>query len=125
MPEAFDSAEVGLVREALRGFELRCEAVIDMLDGKRHLSPGERSEIEALYRTLKDDLKKAAKHGTLSGRRDAKSRVEECFYAPAVSRAAIDLRPPTNSNPIVSGWLSALLAARSEFSYWLHSLNRI
>jgi hypothetical protein len=91
----------------------------------RTLSPSERSDVEHHYRSLKADLKEASKYGTLSGRRRAMSRAEECFYAPAVRRAALDLRPPTNSNPLTSGWLSAVFEAQSEFSYWLHGLDKV
>ena len=122
MTEQFDPAEVRSVAAALREFERRCVAILELLGEKHSLSQSERQEATRLYTLLKSDLKDAAKHGTLSGRREARSRVEECFFDPAVRRAHIDLRPATNSHPVSSRWFAAVFEARSEFSYWLHNM---
>jgi hypothetical protein len=122
MNENFDTGEIRAIAEALREYERRCEEILSLLADKRHLLPNERSTVEELYRALKEDLKRAAKHGTLSGNRQPQTRAEQCFYDPALRRAAIDLRPATNSNPISSRWFGAVSEARSELSYWLHNL---
>ena len=108
----------------MRAFEQRCDEILSLLGEKKHLSPHDRAQIERLYRSLKEDLKHAAKHGTVSGKRQPLTRAEECFYNPAARRAAIDLRPATNSNPISSNWYGAVYEAQLEFSHWLHSLAR-
>lgn len=125
MSETFDSEDLRTVASAMRSFEQRCEKILALLGDKRSLSPFERSEIEGRYRSLKADLKEASKYGTVSGRRQPLTRAETCFYYPAVRRAAIDLRPATNSNPISSRWFSAVYEARSQFSYWLHNLGEL
>lgn len=125
MSETFDSDDLRTVASAMREFEQRCAEILALLGEKRSLSPFERSEIEGRYRSLKADLKGASKYGTLSGRRQPLTRAEACFYDPAVRRAAVDLRPATNSHPISSRWFSAVYEARSEFSYWLHNLGEL
>jgi len=121
--EDFGQAELQAVYAALLAFEQRCEGIMTTLGEKRCLTPSEREHVAGLYAALKTDLKAAAKTGTLSGRRGPQTRVETCFYDPAVRRAAIALRPATNSHPISSGWFSAVYEAQSEFSYYRHSLQ--
>lgn len=123
MSENFDQEELAAVASAMLRFEARCEEILTLLAEKRTLSNFERSEVSVLYLRLKEDLKLAAKTGTLSGKRTAMTRSEQCFYDPAVRRAHIDLRPKTNSHPIHGRWFSAVLEAKSEFSYWLHNME--
>ncbi len=122
--ETFPDDELRAIAEVMRAFERRCDEILALLGDKRYLTRNERMQIELLYRGLKDDIKRAAKHGTLSGLRAPLSRAEQCFYDPAVRRAATDLRPATNSNPITSRWFSAINDARGEFSYWLSNLEQ-
>jgi hypothetical protein len=124
MNEKFDPREVEAVAAAMFAFYQRCEEIMLLLNEKRSLRPIERQEIQRLYASLKHDLDVARKHGTLSGRREPRTRAEDCFYDPAVRAAHIDLRAATNSNPISSRWFSLVQEAQSEFSYWLHNLGR-
>ena len=127
MPEKFDWNDLQAVRDAMLAFEARCEQIMAILADKKHLAPFERDEVQALYRQLKDDLKAAAKSGSIYGARsrDQLTRAEFAFYDPAVRRAAIDLRPATNSNPITSRWFSAVHEAQMEFSYYRHGLDKL
>ena len=125
MNEDFDPAELRAVALAMREFKRRCDAIAVMLQGKTGLRLHEREELRTLYEALKRDLKAAAKNGTLSGSRTALSRAEQCFYDPAVRRAAIDLRPATNSHPLNGNWMGARYEAGSEFSYYLHNVSGI
>jgi len=123
MSEKFDPVELAAVGEAMQRFEARCEEILILIGDKRTLSAYERSEVSVLYLRLKEDLKEAAKYGTLSAKRTPLTRVEQCFYDPAVRRAHIDLKPKTNSHPIHGRWFSAVFEAKSEFSYWLHNME--
>lgn len=125
MNEQFDPAEIRAVASAMREFESRCEKILTLLGEKRILLPSERDEVEQLYKSLKNDLREASKYGTLSQRRVPLTRAEQCFYDPAVRRAAINLRPATNSHPVSSHWVSAVFEAQSEFTYWLQSLAEL
>jgi hypothetical protein len=125
MTEAFDAEEVLKVASALRDFERRCDEIAARLTDKRTLFIFEREAIRELYTSLKGDLKAAAKYGTLSGRREALTRTEQCFYDPAVRRAALAMRPATNSHPILLRWSEALFEASSECSFWLHNLAKL
>ena len=94
-----------------------------LLDGKRQLPREERMRVEILYRTLKDDLKRSATVGTVSGEKTGLTETEEFFYAPAVRAAALALAPAVNSNPITSDWYSALYNAQIELKYQMPRLN--
>ncbi len=112
------------VLDRMSHFESRCEELMTLLAEKKRLNPGERDNAESLYRALKNDLKAAAKNGTLSGRPTELTEAERCFYLPAVTRAALALCPPTNSHPIHSRWFAAVHEAQMEFSYWRHNMQR-
>lgn len=100
MNEQFDLEDIRSVASAMLEFERRCDEILTLLGEKRSLQRHEREEIEQLYKSLKSNLKEAAKYGTLSQRRVPLTRAEQCFYDPAVRRAAIALRPATNSHPV-------------------------
>jgi hypothetical protein len=123
MKESFNTHDLKAVANRLADFEARCEEMMELLNEKHQLRPDERSYIEALFRSLKEDLKRAAKYGTITGERRPQNRAEQCFYDPAVRRAAIDLRPATNSHPITSRWFAAICEAKMEFSYYRNQID--
>lgn len=125
MKEVWDKAELAVAAAAMREFENRCNEIANLIGDKRRIDPYERGELERLYKALKSDLKEAAKYGTMSGSRGPRTRIESAFYDPAVRKAHIALRPPTNSNPLTSRWTGALWEAGSEFSYFLHQMDRL
>lgn len=118
-----DIHELHSIREKFSDFYARCEAIMALVGGKKQLSQEVRSNAESLYRSLKDDLKRAAAVGTVRGEKRALTVAEECFYAPAVRGAALALAPAVNSNPIASDWYSALYDAQLEFAHYTPKLN--
>ncbi|GAB2662943.1 hypothetical protein [Arenimonas aestuarii] len=122
--EHFDPEELAAIASELEELEKRCERVLGLLGDKRHLTRREREDVEILYRELKSDLKAAAKHGTLSRTNRDKTRAEECFFDPALRRAAVALSPAVNSNPISSRWFSAVYEAQTELAYWRYNLEK-
>lgn len=118
-----DIHELQSIRDKLTGFDARCEAIMTLLGDKRHLLQEDRAHVEELYRSLKDDLKRAATVGTVRGEKRALTDAEEGLYAPAVRAAALALAPAFNSNPITSNWLSALYDAQIEFAHYMPKLE--
>lgn len=115
--------ELQSIRDELASFDARCEAIMILLGDKRHLSREDRAHVEELYRSLKDDLKRAASTGTMRGEKRALTDAEERFYAPAVGAAALALAPAVNSNPITSNWFSALYDAQIECAHCMPKLE--
>lgn len=118
-----DTHELQSIRDKLARFDSRCEAVMALLGDKRHLSREDRAHVDELYRSLKDDLKRAAAVGTVSGEKRAPTDAEERFYGPAVRAAALALAPAVNSNPVTSRWSSALYDAQIEFAHYMPKLE--
>ena len=114
-----DTHELQSIRDKLASFDARCEAIMALLGDKRHLSREDRAHVEELYRSLKDDLKRAAAAGTVRGERRSPTDAEERFYGPAVRAAVLALAPAVNSNPIASHWSSALYDAQIEFAHYM------
>jgi hypothetical protein len=123
MVEGLDTHELQSIRDKLASFDVRCEAIMTLLGDKRHLPREDRAHVEELYRSLKDDLKRAGTVGTLSGEKRALTDAEERVYAPAVRAAALALAPAVNSNPITSNWFSALYDAQIEFAHYTPKLE--
>jgi hypothetical protein len=117
--KALETQELQSIRDKLASFDLRCEAIMTLLGDKRHLSREDRSHVEELYRSLKDELKRSATIGTVTGEKRALTDGEERFYAPAVRAAMLALAPAVNSNPITSNWFSALYDAQIEFAHYM------
>lgn len=115
--------ELQSIRGKLAGFDSRCEAIVALLGDRRHLPREDRGHLEELYRSLKDDLKRAAAVGTVSGEKRAPTEAEKYFYGPAVRAAALALAPAVNSNPINSDWSSALYDAQIEFAHYMPKLE--
>ncbi len=115
--------ELQSIRDKLARFDARCEAIMALLGDKKHLSREDRAHVEELYRSLKDDLKRAAAVGTLSGEKRAPTDAEERFYGLAARAAALALAPAVNSNPIASNWSSALYDAQIEFAHSMLKLE--
>lgn len=117
--------DVNAVLQALDAFTARCDELMLILDEKPRLSAAGRERAQGLYRSLKEDLKAAAKAPyvhPVRGKRPL-TPCESAFYEPAVKRAAIDLRPATNSNPLSSQWFGAVYEAQMEFTYYAHNLR--
>lgn len=121
--ERFPEDELRAIESALAAYETRCAEISRLIGDKRWLSAHELEHVRSLYAVLKADIRQAAHVPTLDQRKRALTRAEQCFWDPAIRRAAVDLRPATNTNPIRSNWIGALVEARSEFSYWRHNLQ--
>ena len=125
MSSEWNETELVAIAAALRWYERRCDELMASLGQNRSLSAHERAEVESLYRSLKEDLKRAAKERSLSGDHRRMTRAESAFYDGAVRKAHIALSPKTNSHPILCGWFSAVYSARAEFSYYLRNMANL
>lgn len=121
--QTLDTNELQSIRDKLASFDARCETIMALLGDKRQLSREDRAHVEELYRSLKDDLKRAATAGTVRGEKRALTDAEDRFYAPAVRAAALALAPAVNSDPITSNWFSALYDAQIEFAHYMPKLG--
>jgi len=111
------------VIQALGDYARRTSEIIDRISDRRSVSGFEKDELQALYSSLKDDIKEAAKRAKVSTSQQ-QTEWERCYFVPAVMKAANSLRAKTNSHPINSNWMGSLLDAASEFSYYLYQIEK-
>jgi hypothetical protein len=113
------------VAAAMREYMRRCDEITELLGDKHSLKPHEREDVTRLYKSLKDDIRAAAKYGTVSGRPGVRTLAEDAFLDPALRKAGHRaLRAATNSHPISSNWRGCVWEAGTEFSYYLDQLKR-
>lgn len=123
MTENFDADEIRAIRAKLLGFQSRCKQISNEIGDHKSLTINEKAKLQELYTSLKADLK--TESAALRKSWNDLSRAEECFYEPAIRKAAIALRPAINSNPITSRWFSALYDCEGEFSYVLFNMEKL
>jgi hypothetical protein len=108
---------VGVIHE-LRRFRDDIEEILNAIGDKTLISEEETLRLQELLKSLKSRLREAAaKHGF-------RNEFESAYFEPAVRNAAAHLRIATNSHPIKSNWLSALLHIRLDITYCLSQLEK-
>jgi len=123
----FDPSEIDAITAVLEGWRRRCQEILQLLSvdpGERRLARADRARVQTLYRALKNDTGRAAKSGSLSGRRELQTYAEQRFYEPAVRHAFLALHPSAITHPLTSNWFSAVYDADMEFAYYLHQMER-
>jgi hypothetical protein len=117
-----DKEDRTLVIERLEAYERDIDALMELLQDKRHFSRDEQEIVREKYRALKENLRGDHKAGsTLRG--DAElTQCERQYFQPSVTGAFCQLRAATNSNPV--RWYSELYAARIDIQFYLRQLQR-
>lgn len=72
---------------------------------------------------LKDEIKDAAKHETLSRRKTSKTDLEQFFFGPAVRSTSANFRMRTDTSPHSEKWSQGLHEVEHELSYALHNIQ--
>jgi hypothetical protein len=107
---------VGVIHE-LRRFSDDVNQILNAISNKTMISAEETVRLQELLKSLKSRLREAAK-------RSSRNEFESAYFEPAVRNAAAHLRIATNSHPIKSNWLSALLHIRLDITYCLSQLEK-
>lgn len=92
---------------------------------KSRLSSNSIDLLKARLATLKEDIKGAAKHETLSRRKTSKTELEQCFFGPAVRSTSANFRIRTDTSPHSLLWARGLHEVESELSYVIHRLEAL
>lgn len=120
---ASDQPEAREVILALRHFRDRIEQLMARLEDKKHLTLPEKEDIQGLLKTLKEDLKKAAKNGSVDGSKGPLNQFELAYYEPAVSEASANLRVAVNTDPLRAKWYSSLYGVHMDITHLLSQLE--
>ena len=121
--DAAELQEANLIAKELRRLHNEIDALMNETCDKTRFSNDEVSSLQDRLRSVKEQLKNAAKTGTLSGKREPMSRLEQAFFEPAVSKAAARFSLAVNANPRTTNWVSGLYDVAGELSYMLYNLE--
>jgi len=111
-----------IVAELQRWHDEALSLINDAAD-KSRLSSNSLDLLKVRLTALKDEIKTAAKHETLSGRKTPRTELEQCFFGPAVRSTAANFRMRTDTSPHSHSWARGLHEVESELSYVLHRLE--
>lgn len=112
------------VIHALRTYKNRITEIMDLIGEKSTVSTAEKAHLQELLAALKQDIKTAAKQGTISKTQRQQSQIESAYFEPAVRSAAANFTVATNSHPIASDWLSCLYGLEMDIGTLLDQLER-
>ncbi|MCM5669166.1 hypothetical protein NDR77_24715, partial [Pseudomonas aeruginosa] len=87
-----DHQEARAIADELRRWHDEARSLIDDAADKSRLSPTGIDSLKTRLSILKNEIKEAAKHETLSRRKTAKTELEQCFFGPAVRSTSANFR---------------------------------
>ncbi|MHB2048875.1 hypothetical protein [Pseudomonas sp. VEM90] len=119
-----DLQESMAISAELQRWHDEARSLIDDAADKSRLSPTSIDSLKIRLSNLKNEIKEAAKHETLSGRKTAKTELERCFFAPAVRSTAANFRLRTDTSPKSELWARGLGEVEFELSYAIDGLKR-
>ena len=97
--------------------------LIDDAADKSRLSSNSIDLLKIRLTKLKDEIKDAAKHETLSRRKEPKTDLEQFFFGPAVRSTSANFRMRTDTSPHSEKWNRGLYEVELELSYGLHNIQ--
>lgn len=98
-------------------------SLVDDAADKSRLSPNSIDLLKNRLTKLKDEIKDAAKHETLSRRKAPQTDLEQFFFGPAVRSTSANFRMRTDTSPHSEKWNQGLHEVEHELSYALHNIK--
>ena len=120
---ALDKAEAHTIIAELRRMHDEVRSLISDAADKAQLSAGGPDALKDRLVILKQDIKDAAKHETLSRRKAPKTELEQAFFGPAVRSTSANFRMRTDTSPKSPAWAKGLYEVELELSYYLHNIE--
>ena len=115
--------EALMVIKALQKYEADINSLMEILGEKKSLTPRVKSECQDKFKKLKENLKLAAKFGTVDGTKRVLTHYESAYFQPAVSSASVNCNVAVNSHPIKSNWFSCLYGMDIDITHILSQLT--
>ncbi|ULT73014.1 hypothetical protein [Pseudomonas sp. BC42] len=119
-----DLLEAAAVEAELQRWHDEARSLADEAFDKSRLSPTSIDSMKRRLSDLKNEIKEAAKHETLSRRKIAKTELEQCFFGPAVRSTSANFRLRADTNPKSDLWARGLHEVEFELSYAIDGLQR-
>lgn len=119
----FDRNEALTIIAVLQRWHDEARSLVDDASGKSRLSSSSADLLKARLAKLKDEIKEAAKHETLSRKKAPKTDLEQFFFGPAVRSTSANFRMRIDTSPHSEKWNQGLREVEHELSYALHSIQ--
>lgn len=118
-----DHQEAQAIAEELQRWHDEARSLVAEAADKTRLSPTSIDSLGNRLSSLKNEIKEAAKHETLSRRKAAKTELEHYFFGPAVRSTSANFRLRTDTSPKSELWARGLYEVELELSYALDGLR--
>lgn len=119
----FDRNEALAIITELQRWHDEARSLVDDASDKSRLSSNSVDLLKIRLTKLKDEIKDAAKHETLSRRKAPKTDLEQFFFGPAVRSTSANFRMRTDTSPNSEKWNQGLHEVEHELSYALHNIQ--
>lgn len=111
-------------REVIGKMRSFCGAANELMAlHKPRLNRLEKDELQQRFKSLKEEIKRYAKVGTVSGESRALSECERFFFEPAVSTAAANILVSVNADPATQKWFDCVYGINTDIGHLLSQLE--
>ncbi|QYY82787.1 hypothetical protein [Pseudomonas germanica] len=121
--ETIDLVEARKMADEIRRLHDQLEALMREGDAGKLFSSTEIASLQSRLKSIKEEIKNAAKHGTMSRRKQEQTRLEEMYFGPGLRSASANFRLAVNANPKSDKWGRELYDPVGDLSYTLHNLE--
>ncbi|WP_458372235.1 hypothetical protein [Pseudomonas lactis] len=121
--ETIDLVEARTMADEIRRLYEHLDVLMREAGGRKSFSPDEIASLQSRLKSIKEEIKTAAKHGTMSRRKQAQTRLEEMYFGPGLRAASANFRLAVNANPASDKWVRELYDPAGDLSYTLHNLE--
>ena len=119
-----DHGEALAIITELQRWHAEAQSLIKDAADKSRLSPNSIDLLKIRLLKLKDEIKDAAKHETLSRRKGQKTDLEQFFFGPSVRSTSANFRMKINTSPHSEKWNRGLFEVELELSYALDRIQK-
>jgi hypothetical protein len=107
----------------MRNLRAQANEIMELHAGKTRFNRLEKDELQQRFRSLKEELKRYAKTGTIDGEKRSRSEYEEYYFEPAVSAAAANILVSVNADPARPEWFSCIYGIQGDVGHLLSQLE--
>jgi hypothetical protein len=107
----------------MRRFSTEANELMKLHDGKTRFNRMEKDELQQRFKSLKEELKRHAKTGTVDGEKRPRSEIERCYFEPAMSTATANITVSVSADPENPAWFSCIYGIHGDVEHLLSQLE--
>lgn len=109
----------------MRSFYTEADDLMKLHDGKTKFNRLEKDELQQRFKSLKEEVKRYAKTGTVDGEKRPRSEIEQNFFEPAMSSAAANILVSVSTDPANPAWFSCVYGIHGDVGHLLSQLEEL